>query len=162
MRYTFALAAAALWASTAFADEPATCYVPKDPTGDFVSGKVQPFDADPHTAAQVVRLLNQDNRANGRCFHKFIEREGGMPSAAGILYGARVSPAGKVTQVSVLGTREINDAMLMACLARSICQWELKASADGKERLLRLPPQYTNERSVRPELRTEPFSNLGR
>ncbi|QOY93869.1 hypothetical protein IM543_20425 [Massilia sp. UMI-21] len=161
MRYALALAAAALCAGNAFADEAAACYVQKDPTGDFVPGKVQAFDAEPGTAAQVVRLLNRDNRANGKCFKKFVEREGGLPRPASIQFGARVSPAGKVTQVSVLASKEINDAMLMACLARSMCDWKLEPSVDGKERLLRLPPHQTLERSVRPGLRKEPLSTIG-
>lgn len=162
MRYALALATAALCAGTAFADEPAVCYVQKDPTGDFVAGKVQAFDADPRTGAHVERLLDQDKRASGRCFTKFVEREGSLPSAAGIQYGARVSPAGEVTQVSVLASRGINDAMLMACVARSICAWKLEPSADGKERLLRLPPHETRERLVKPGLRMDPISNVDR
>ena len=57
MRYALALVTAALCAGTAFADEPAACYVQKDPTGDFVAEKVHAFDADQRIGAQVERLL---------------------------------------------------------------------------------------------------------
>jgi hypothetical protein len=69
-----------------------------------------------------------------------------MPNGAGLLYGARISPAGKVTQVSVLEAQNLNDAMLMACIARTICQWELEPNPDGQEKLVALPPYATRER----------------
>jgi hypothetical protein len=139
MRYAFAIAAAALCAGTAFADEPAACYIAKDTTGDFVPRKVKPIDADPGTGAQIRHLMNQDNRAVAKCIQSHVAREGAWPSGAVILYGVRISPAGKVTQVSVVAVKNNNDAMLMACLGRTMCKWELEANADGQERLVRVP-----------------------
>lgn len=139
MRNFIAIAAAALWAGTALADEPAACYIAKDPTGDFVPSKVQPIDVDPGTGAQIRHLLNQYNRATAKCVQRHVEREGGWASGAAILYGLRISPAGKLTQVSVLAVKNNNDSMLMACIGRTICQWELEAKADGQERLVKLP-----------------------
>jgi len=146
MRYAFFIAAAALCAGTAFADEPAACYIAKDPTGDFVPGKVQALDADPVIHAQVAHLMNESNRETGRCVQKYMQREGGLTSGGVVLYGARISPSGKVTQVSLLAIRNINDAMFTACMARSICTWQLEASADGQERIVALPPYVTAER----------------
>jgi hypothetical protein len=143
MRHSIAIAiaTAALWAGTALADEPAACYIAKDPTGDFVPGKVQPIDADPGTGAQIRHLMNESNRAAAKCFQGYARREGGrLPrGGSGILYGLRISPAGKLTQVSVLAVENINDAMLMACIARTICKWELDGNPDGQERLVRVP-----------------------
>lgn len=147
MRYIFALAAAALWAGCAIAEEAEACYIAKDPTGDFVQDKLQSFDANPGTAAQVTRLVNQNSRATSKCMQRYIEREGGWPNGAGLLYGARISPAGKVTQVSVLGANRVNDSMLMACIGRSICQWELEADVEGKEQLIKLPPYVFKNRT---------------
>ncbi len=146
MRHIFAAVVAVLCMGTAIADEPAACYISHDPTGDFASSDVQPSEALPGVGAQVRHLMNQDNRAFGRCMQKHVEREGTWPSGAGILYGARISPEGKVTQVSVLASRNINDALLMACVGRLICKWELEPSADNKERLIAVPPFGTPER----------------
>jgi hypothetical protein len=139
MRFAFAVATAALLAGTAFADEPAACYVANDPSGDFATGQVQPIDANPRVAAQIRHLLNESNRATARCIQKFTEREGNFPPMA-LLYGVRISPAGKPSQVSVLASNNVNDAMLMACIGRLICAWELEPDADGQERLVSLPP----------------------
>ncbi|WP_075791780.1 hypothetical protein [Massilia putida] len=140
MRHWIAIAAAALLTGFARADEPAACYVYKDPTGDFVPRNVQALGADPALAGQITHLINENNRATGKCMQRFIKREGAWPNGAGVLYGARVSPAGKVTQVSVLAVNNLNDNMLMACIARTICEWELEPDADGRERLVELPP----------------------
>jgi hypothetical protein len=146
MRYAFFIAAAALCAGAAFAEEPAACYIARDPTGDFVPGIVQTIDADVRIAAQVTHLMNQSNRAAAKCMEGHVRREGMMPNGAVLRYGARISPAGKVTQVSVLEAQNLNDAMLMACLARTICQWELEPDAEGRERLIVLPSVTTRER----------------
>jgi hypothetical protein len=136
MRYSFAIAAAALWAGNALADEPVACYIAKDPTGDFVPSKMQPIDADPRTGAQIRHLLNQSNREIAKCVQRHVEREGGWPSGAAIRYGLRISPSGKLTQISVLAVKGINDSMLMACIGRTMCKWELEVSPDGQERLV--------------------------
>jgi hypothetical protein len=146
MRYAFVIAAAALCAGTAFAEEPAACYIAKDPTGDFTPEKIQALDADPRIDAQVRHLLNESNYATGKCLQRYARREGGLTSGGGVMYGARISPSGKVTQVSVLAIRNINDAMFMACIARTICEWQLEASADGQERIVALPPYAMSER----------------
>src|SRR4051812_46994166 len=126
MRYPIALALAVLWVGSAVAEEPAACYVAKDTTGDFVQKRLHPVGANPETIAQVTHLLNQNNRLAAKCIQKHIEREQGWPSGAEIQYGVRISPTGKVTQVSVLGVKKVNDAMLMACIGRSICEWTLE------------------------------------
>jgi hypothetical protein len=140
MRYYFAIVVAALWAGSALADEPSACYIARDPTGDFVSNRMRAIDADPETGAQVRHLLNQDSRATAKCVQRYVEREGReWPNGATVLYGLRISPAGKLTQVSVLEADNINDAMLMACLGRTVCKWELEAHTDSQERLIKLP-----------------------
>ncbi|TFW34905.1 hypothetical protein [Massilia horti] len=139
MRYALAIAAAALCAGTAFADEPAACYIAKDPTGDFVSSKVQPAEADPGTGGQIKKLMRQYYRETNKCIRKHMEREGGWPNGAAIEYGLRISPEGKLTQVSVVEVKNNNDAMLMACIGRTICEWQLEAKADGQERLVKVP-----------------------
>jgi hypothetical protein len=141
MRLASALVIAILSASSAFADEPAACYVNKDSTGDFVPEKLKSFAADPRVGTQITHKMNETNRASTRCIENFIKREGGSwpVGGAGILFGARISAAGKVTQVSVLESKGVNDGMLMACLGRNVCGWELEASEDGQEKLLVLP-----------------------
>ena len=152
MRYSIAIAVAVLWVGTAVAEEPAACYVARDTTGDFVQNRLQSLGANPGTAAQVTHLLNQNNRLTSKCIQKHMEREGGWPSGAEIQYGVRIAPTGKVTQVSVLGVKKVNDAMLMACIGRSMCEWTLEANADGKEQLVKLPP-YIFRKHAWPTLR---------
>jgi len=107
---------------------------------------MQAFDADPRIHAQVNHLLNESNRATARCLQKYVQREGGLPNGGGVVYGARISPSGQVTQVSVLSIRNINDAMFMACIGRTICTWQLEANADGQERIVSLPPYGMSDR----------------
>jgi hypothetical protein len=131
---------AALCAGSAVADEPAACYQSKDPSGEFVPAKLTSSDADAAMSARISHLMNRDNRGIEKCFKKFVAREGGWPNGAVLLFGARISHEGKPTQVSLLAAEKVNDAMLMACLGRAVCAWELPASADGQERLVMLPP----------------------
>lgn len=142
MRTLIALAASVLFAGAAFADEPQACYAAKDPSGDFTRSKLLPYDADPALAVEMRQLEGKSRRATDRCVDRYARREGGVVKAAVVLYGGRISPAGKLTQVSVLATENVNDAMFMACVARSLCEWEVKPSADGKERLVILPPVW--------------------
>ncbi|GGC01516.1 hypothetical protein [Pseudoduganella buxea] len=144
MRFLLAIAAAVLSVGSAFADEPAACYIKRDPTGDFIPGKIQRFGADRPTSAQIAHLVNNDNKANSRCFKRHIEREGGYTlEGMGILYAIRIAPSGKVTQVSVVAEDNINDGMLMACFARSICEWKFAPRSDGAEQLVLVPPVIT-------------------
>jgi hypothetical protein len=140
MRAPLVFAAIALLAGNAFADEAAACYVSKDTTGDLVPGRMQPFNANAETAAQISHLLNESNREVARCFDHHLQRERAWPNNARIMFGMRVAPTGEVTQVSVVASRNINDGLLMACVGRAVCKWKIKASADGTERLLALPP----------------------
>lgn len=136
----FAFVVATIWCGVALAEEPAACYVLRDPTGDFAANKVQTLDAHPGTGAQIRHLLNEYNRVAAKCIQRHVEREGGWPATgAAILYGLRISPAGKLTQVSVLAETNVNDAMLMACIGRTFCRWELTADEDAEERLVKLP-----------------------
>ncbi len=65
------------------------------------------------------------------------------------MYAVRISPAGKVTQASVVREENINDAMLMSCIARTICEWRFEAQAEGAERLVQVPP-YILRGSLKP------------
>jgi len=148
MRLALVFAIATLWAGTAFADEPAACYVSRDATGDFVPEKLEAYDADPRLGNQIAHKMNETSRAASKCIASFVQREGYVPpGGGGVLFGARISPAGKLTQVSVLAARNVNDGMLMACLARVICGWELEADPDGRERLVKLPPHTIGGRA---------------
>lgn len=141
MRFRLSIAAAVLTASSAFADEPTVCYIKRDPTGDFVPDKIERFGADPATSAQIAKLINLDNASVARCIRKHIEREGGGTiGRSGIMYAIRISPAGKVTQASVIREENINDAMLMSCIARTLCEWRFEVQAEGAERLVQVPP----------------------
>ena len=142
MRTLFALAASVLFAGAALADEPQACYAAKDPSGDFTRDKLVPFDADPALAVEMRQLEGKYQRVTDKCIDRYARREGGLVKGAVVLYGGRISPAGKLVQVSVLGAENVNDAMFMACVARSLCEWEVKPSADGKERLVILPPVW--------------------
>lgn len=140
MRTLIAFAASVLLAGAALADEPRACYAAKDPSGDFTRDKLVPFDADPALAAEMRQLEGKYQRVTDKCIDRYARREGGLVKGAVVLYGGRISPEGKMTQVSVLGTENVNDGMFMACVARSLCEWEVKPSADGKERLVMLSP----------------------
>lgn len=158
MRTLIALATSILFAGAAIADEPQACYAAKDPSGDFTRDKLLPFDADPALAAEMRQLEGKYQRVTDKCIDRYARREGGLVKGAVVLYGGRISPEGKMTQVSVLGAENVNDAMFMACIARSLCAWEVKPSADGKERLVMLPPvwlRYIRNANGLPE-RTEP------
>lgn len=126
------------------ADEPAACYVAKDPSGEFTPGKVKSFDDYPDISPQIRHLLNQTNRAKAKCYQRHVEREGWPGDGAALTYGLRIGANGKVTQVSVLSASGINDAMLMACVGRMYCSWELAADAEGEERLVWLR-EYMSE-----------------
>jgi hypothetical protein len=71
---------------------------------------------------------------------KHMAQEGAWPGGAGVLYGARVAPDGKVTQVSVLSARSVTNPMLLSCLARTICNWQFDADPAGRELLVKVPP----------------------
>lgn len=142
MRTLIALAASVLFAGAALADEPQACYAAKDPSGDFTRDKLVPFDADPALAVEMRQLEGKYQRVTDKCIDRYARREGGLVKGAVVLYGGRISPEGKMTQVSVLGAENVNDAMFMACVARSLCEWEVKPSADRKERLVMMPPVW--------------------
>ncbi|MET3131615.1 hypothetical protein AAKU55_001877 [Oxalobacteraceae bacterium GrIS 1.11] len=135
----FLIAVIALCAGAAFADEPAACYISKDPTGNFLPGKVFPIDTNPGAGAQIRHLLNENNRTVAKCIQRHVEREGWPLDGASILYGLRISSEGKLTQVSVLEVSDINDGMLMACIGRTFCNWELAVDAKSQEQLLEFP-----------------------
>ena len=118
MRTLIALAASVLFAGAALADEPQACYAAKDPSGDFTRDKMVPFDADPALAVEMRQLEGKYQRVTDKCIDRYARREGGLVKGAVVLYGGRISPEGKMTQVSVLGAENVNDAMFMACVAR--------------------------------------------
>ncbi|USX26201.1 hypothetical protein NHH73_27165 [Oxalobacteraceae bacterium OTU3CINTB1] len=134
---------AAFCAGAALADEPAACYMASDPTGNFRSGKTLSIDAYPETGAQIRRLLNENNRAVGKCIQRHVDREGWPANGASILYGLRISPEGKLTQVSVLEANDINDGMLMACIGRTFCNWDLAVDTKSQQQLVGLPVNLT-------------------
>lgn len=139
----FFITVAAFCAGAALADEPAACYMASDPTGNFRSGKTLSIDGYPETGAQIRRLLNENNRAMAKCIQRHVDREGWPASGASILYGLRISPEGKLTQVSVLEANDINDGMLMACIGRTFCNWDLTVDTKSQQQLVHLPVNLT-------------------
>ncbi len=141
MRYAIAtLALAALWSSPALADDGSqACYVSGDSSQVFSKDKLRHFNEDPITRQEVPRQLNSSNRAIQKCMQRHFDREGWPVQGARFLYGLRIAPTGKVAQVSVIEFQGVNDGMLMACIGRKICEWELSANPDGAEKQIVVP-----------------------
>ncbi|MFL6659074.1 MAG: hypothetical protein ACJ8GW_13435 [Massilia sp.] len=137
MRNLFALVAlctgTALCVAPAFADEPAACYVLSDPTGDLAPGKVVKYDPTSATGANIVRSSNDTNRAVSKCIQRHVESEAWPPGGASLVYGLRITPEGKITQVSLIDADNMNDARMIACIGRIMCTWEGAPDAQGQE-----------------------------
>jgi hypothetical protein len=137
------LAISALGSTPVLAGEaPGNCYAPKDAAQVFTRDKVKHFDALAASSGEVRRQLNLSNRAFGKCFQRHFEREGWPKGGAGILFGMRVTPEGKVAQVSVLDFENINDGMLIACIGRKMCEWEFPADPVNGEKLIAVPHTF--------------------
>ncbi|MTW05544.1 hypothetical protein [Pseudoduganella ginsengisoli] len=115
----------------------------RDQTGDFIPEKVLPVRANTGTGVQIQRLLNDNKRAIVKCIQRNVEREGWPVTGAAIKYGLRISAEGKLAQVSVLNFVGTNDALLMACIGRLVCDWKLDGGTESQEQLLELPINLT-------------------